>query len=144
MKQTNGIQLWNSGGRLSVQDQLLRLRQRESSIDDYTLEFRTLAATSSAYRLGLNPHIRTQMVIYDDNVGLESFMQRVSRISQCLTACYEDEAARQLASPASGPPVPEPMQMDSARLSRTERARTLRLDCVCTVHPRIISSETAP
>ncbi len=37
-----------AAGRLSVQDQLLRLRQRESSVDDYTLEFRMLAATSSA------------------------------------------------------------------------------------------------
>lgn len=90
-----------AAGRLSVQDQLLQLRQRESSIDDYTLEFRTLAATSgwneaallSAYRLGLNPRIRAQMAIYDDNMGLESFMQCASHISQRLTACYEDEAA---------------------------------------------------
>ncbi len=51
-----------AAGRLSVQDQLLQLRQRESFIDDYTLELLTLAATSrwneaallSAYRLGLN------------------------------------------------------------------------------------------
>ncbi len=114
-----------------MQDQLLRLRQKESSVDDYTLEFCTLAATSgwneatllSAYRLGLKPRIRAQMAIYDNNVGLESFMQCVSRISQCLTACYKDGAAHQLASPASGPLVTEPMQMDSTQLSRTERAR---------------------
>ncbi len=55
---------------------------------------------------------RTQMVIYDDNVGLESFMQCASRISQRLTACNEDEAKHQLDSHASGPPVPEPMRMD--------------------------------
>ncbi len=122
-----------AAGRLSVQDQLLRLRQGESSIDDYTLEFRMLAATSgwneatllSAYRLGLNPHIHAQMAIYDNNMGLESFMQCASRILQRLTTCYEEEAAHQLASPASGPPVPEPMLVDSARLSRMECARRL-------------------
>ncbi len=52
-------------------------------------------------------------------------MQRAARISQRLTACYADEATTQLASLASGPPVPEPMQITSARLSRTERARRL-------------------
>ncbi len=102
-------------------------------IDDFTLEFRTLAATSgwneatllSAYRLGLNPRMRAQMAIDDDNVGLEIFMQCASRISQCLAACFEDEAAHKPASSAFGPPVPEPMQMDSAQLSRSERARRL-------------------
>ncbi len=34
-----------TAGRLSVQDQLLHLRQRDSSLDDYTLEFHTLAGT---------------------------------------------------------------------------------------------------
>ncbi len=77
----------------------------------------------SKVALGLNPHLRAQMAIYDDNVGLESFMQRASRISQRLTSCYADEATTQLTSLASSPPVPEPMQIDSARLSRTERAR---------------------
>ncbi len=52
-----------------MQNQFLPLRQGDSSIDDYTLEFRTLAATSgwneaailSAFLLGLNPCICTQM-----------------------------------------------------------------------------------
>ncbi len=102
-----------AAGRLSVQDQLLNLCQRDSSLDDYTLEFRTLAGTSgwneiallSAYCLGLNPCIRALMAIYDDTMGLESFMQRTSRISQCLAACDEEEVTPQRASPASGPPV---------------------------------------
>ncbi len=113
-----------AAGSLSVQDQLLHLRQRDSSLDDYTLEFATLAGTSgwneiallSSYRLGLNPCIRALMAIYDDTMGLESFMQRASRISQCLAACDEEEVTPQRASPASGPPVPGPMKLDSARL----------------------------
>lgn len=39
----------------------------------------------SAYRQGLNPRIRAAMSIYDDTVGLESFMQRATRISQHLS-----------------------------------------------------------
>lgn len=59
-------------------------------MSDYTLQFRTLAASCGwnemvliiAYRQDLGPQIQIQMVIYDDNVSLESFMQRAVRISQ--------------------------------------------------------------
>lgn len=58
-------------GRLSMQNQLLHLRQGNSSVDNYTLEFHTLAATSGwneaallrAFRLGQNPCLRAQMAI---------------------------------------------------------------------------------
>ncbi len=53
------------------------------------------------------------MAIYDDNVGLENFMQKAVKISQRLTACLPDETAHSQASPAACPPVPEPMQLDS-------------------------------
>ncbi len=67
-------------GALSVSDQLLL--QGTSSTHEYTLQFRTLVATSGwneeallgAYRQGLDTSIRAQMVIFDDSVGLESFM----------------------------------------------------------------------
>ncbi len=120
-------------GALSVSDQLLRLCQGTSSTHEYTLQFRTLAATSgwnkaallSAYRQGLETSIRAQMVIYDDSVGLESFMLKANRIAQRLSACHTAEAAHQPASPANGSPVPEPMQVDTARLSSQERARRM-------------------
>ncbi len=65
-------------------DQLLRLRQGSSSTQEYTVKFRTLAASSgwneaaliSAFRQGLDSRLRAQMAIYDDTVGLESFMQK--------------------------------------------------------------------
>ncbi len=55
-------------GALSVSDQLLRLRQGTSSTHDYTLQFRTLAATCGwneaaligVYRQGLDTNIRTR------------------------------------------------------------------------------------
>ncbi len=110
---------------LAVSDQLLRLSQGTSTVSDYTLQFRTLAATSgwneaallSSYHHGLNPNIRAAMSIYDDTYGLENFMQKATRISQRLSACQPNKAARQLASPAVSPPVPEPMQLDSTRLT---------------------------
>ncbi len=118
-------------GALSVSDQLLR--QGTSSTHEYTLQFRTLAATCSwneaallgAYRQGLDTSIRAQMAIFDDSVGLESFMLKANRIAQCLSACHTAEAVHQPASPAHGSPVPEPMQVDTARLSSHERARRM-------------------
>lgn len=65
------------------------------------------------------------MAIYDDKVGLESFMQKAVRICQRLTACQSEETAHSQASPSACPPVPEPMQLDTNRLSRTERAQRL-------------------
>ncbi len=102
-------------GVLSMSDQLLRLHQGTSSTDDYTLHFRTLVATSgwneaallSAYRQGLDPRIRSQMAIYDDSVG-------ANWISQRFAACHTTETAHQSVSPATGSPVPEPMQVDPA------------------------------
>ncbi len=105
-------------GLLSVSDQLLQLRQGSSTTSDYTLQFRTLAATIGwneaalhcAYRQGLDPRICAQ---------------KTTRISQWLSACQPDEAAHQPASFTSGSPVPEPMQLDSTRLTHAERARRL-------------------
>ncbi len=122
-------------GALSMSDQLLRLRQGTSSTHEYTLQFRTLAATCgwneaaliSVYRQGLDTNILTQMAIFDDSVGLESFMQKANRIAQRLSACHTAEAALQPASPAHGSPVPEPMQVDTTRLSSQERARQMTM-----------------
>ncbi len=115
-----------------MSDQLLRLRQGASSTNEYTLPFRTLVATTgwnevaflSAYRHGLDNRICAQMVIFD-YFGLESFMQKANRISQCLSAYHSTEATHQSVSPATGSPVPEPMQVDSTRLSHDEHARRL-------------------
>ncbi|KAL0177369.1 hypothetical protein M9458_026263, partial [Cirrhinus mrigala] len=111
---------------LSTSDQLFRLRQGSTEVNEYTLHFRTLAAASGwneiallgAYRQGLNPEIRAAMAIYDDSIGLESFLQRTTRVAQQLAACQPTVTA-----PHS--PVPEPMQVDSTRLSRSERNRRI-------------------
>ncbi len=139
----------NSFEAFTVPDQLLRLRQGTST-SDYTLQFRTLAATSSwneaallsAYSQWLDPRSRAQMAIYDDTMGLENFMQRASRISQRLSTCQPEETAHLPASPAACPPVPEPMQVDSARLSCMERAcrLTAGLCLYCAAADRFIKA----
>ncbi|KAL0172763.1 hypothetical protein M9458_033074, partial [Cirrhinus mrigala] len=118
---------------LSTSDQLFRLQQGSSTVNDYTLRFRTLAAASGwnetallgAYRQGPNPEIRAAMALYDDSIGLETFLQRTTRVSQRLAACQPLVTAPQSASVAASTPVPEPMQMDSTRLTRTERNRRI-------------------
>ncbi|KAI2644394.1 Transposon Tf2-11 polyprotein [Labeo rohita] len=100
---------------------------------DYTLHFCTLAATSGwnekallgAYRQGLNLDIRAAMALYDDSIGLEAFLQRTTRVAQNLATCQPSITAPQPASVVACSPVPEPMQIDSIRLSRTERNRRL-------------------
>ncbi|KAL0198613.1 hypothetical protein M9458_007153, partial [Cirrhinus mrigala] len=119
--------------KLSTSDQLFCLQQGTSSVNEYTLHFRTLAPASGwnetallgAYRQGLNPNIRAAMALYDDSIGLESFLQRTTCVSQRLAACQPPVTAPQPASVVVCSPVPEPMQIDSTRLSRTERNRRL-------------------
>ncbi|KAL0198835.1 hypothetical protein M9458_007375, partial [Cirrhinus mrigala] len=69
---------------LSVHDELLKLKQTNNNIHDYTLRFRALAANSgwndvallAAYRRGLQLAIRRQMAIYEDTMSLESFIKK--------------------------------------------------------------------
>ncbi|KAL0180330.1 hypothetical protein M9458_025772 [Cirrhinus mrigala] len=107
---------------------MFRLHQGSSSVNEYTLHFRTLAASGwnetvllGAYRRGLNPEFHAAMALYDDSVGLKSFLQWTTRVSQRLAACQPPVTAPQSASVAACVPVPETMQVDSTRLSRTER-----------------------
>ncbi len=118
---------------VSVHDELFQLRQADSSIHEYMLRFRTLAASSgwnevallSAYRRGLNPALRQQMSIYDDSVGFERFLQKAARISQRLTACHMESMPIATASPSRSLPIEEPMITDNYHLSTLERSRRL-------------------
>ncbi|XP_053681475.1 retrotransposon-derived protein PEG10 [Labeo rohita] len=120
-------------GTLSTSDQLFRLRQGSTDVNEYTLHFCTLVPASGwnevallgAYRQGLNPEIRAAIAIYDDSIGLESFLQRTTRVAQQLAACQPTVTAPLSASVVASSPVPEPMQVDSTRLSRSERNRRM-------------------
>ncbi len=106
-----------------------------------------LERVSPGHRQGLDVRIRAQMAIYDDTVGLQSFMQKANHISQHLSACHPAEAAHQQVSPANGSPVPEPMHVDMSRLSTRERGSrwTSRPSgCVFTALFLIIISKPVP
>ncbi|KAL0197572.1 hypothetical protein M9458_006112, partial [Cirrhinus mrigala] len=117
-------------GELATSDQLCRLQQGTSSVNHYTLHFRTLAAASGwnekallgAYRQGLNPDLRAAMALYDDSIGLTKVQ---TKVAQNLAARQPPITAPQPASVAACHPVPEPMQIDSTRLSRAERNRRI-------------------
>ncbi len=98
---------------------------------NYSILFRTLAASFgwketvliTAFRCGLNSRIRQQMAIFDDTVGLETFISKAVRISQHLTACEEDLPPA-LPLPVPSPaPAPEPMQVSFNPLTHAERER---------------------
>ncbi|KAL0153692.1 hypothetical protein M9458_051000, partial [Cirrhinus mrigala] len=109
------------------ENSLHRLQQGTSSVNHYTLHFRTLAAASGwnekallgAYRQGLNHDLRAAMALYDDSIELEAFLQRTTKV------CQPPITAPQPASVAACHPVPEPMQIDSSHLSRAERNRRI-------------------
>lgn len=143
---------------LSVHDQLYNLRQGNSSVSTYALQFRTLAASCgwnesaliTAFRHGLNPNIRQLLVVYDDSMGIENLIQKTIRVSQRLSACDNPSTAVSPPSsiPIASPPAPEPMQVDSTHLTPSERQRCIQLHlclycgsdnhliCSCPVRPQ--------
>uniref|UniRef100_A0A9J7XZK1 Retrotransposon-derived protein PEG10 n=1 Tax=Cyprinus carpio carpio TaxID=630221 RepID=A0A9J7XZK1_CYPCA len=121
---------------LSVHDQLFTIRQqRNESVSDYAVRFRTLAYISgwnetaliTAYRHGLCEKIQSLIVVYEDSLGLECLIQKSIRVAQRLTACQQLTPAVRPppALPSVAPPAPEPMQVDSHHLSTSERQRRI-------------------
>ncbi len=135
-----------------MHDQLFNLCQGSNSISVYALQFRTLAAASgcnetallTAFRQGLNADVRQLMVIYDDFMGLENFIQRTIRVFQRLTACTLSEPALHPPPAVSSVtlPAPEPMQVDSYHLTQVERQRRIlhRLCLYCGGEGHVITA----
>jgi len=115
---------------LSIHNQIFNLRQNDESVSMYALRFRTLVAASgwnetaliTAFRYGLNPHVKQLMVVYDDTMGLENLIQKTIRIAQHYSACA-------LLTPTANPlpatlsvalPAPEAMHVDSYHLTLTQ------------------------
>ncbi len=145
-------------GDSSTGDQLYRLQQGSMSIADYTLRFRTLAAASgwnersllTTFRQGLEPNLRLHLAAYDDSIGLEQFIQLASRVSNRLHSCEEGHLSFKNPYPSlrrpenvSPPePIPEPMQIETTRLSLSERQRRLKqgLCLYCGASGHVISA----
>ena len=134
-------------GDTSKQVRLLRLRQGRTPILEYTLQFRTLAAESgwneaallTVFRQGLEPTLRLHLSSYDDSVGLERFIQLAIRVANRREHCLQDQpllTAQSRAQPTAQFPAParypayqgeepEPMSVDSLRLTPEERSRRI-------------------
>ncbi len=162
-------------GNSSVGEQLYRLQQGSMSINDYTLKCRTLAAASgwnersllTTFRQGLEPNLRLRLHLaaYDDSIGLEQFIQLSIRVASRMHSCMEDQLGQKNFYPplrrpenVSPPePFPEPMQIETIRLSLSERRRRLKqglcLYCGASGHvistcpvrpPRLLVSSLSP
>uniref|UniRef100_A0A8C2GHW3 Gypsy retrotransposon integrase-like protein 1 n=1 Tax=Cyprinus carpio TaxID=7962 RepID=A0A8C2GHW3_CYPCA len=132
-----GKPTWDS----SIGEKLYNLKQGKMSVNDYALQFRTLAATSgwneqallTTYRQGLDPRVRLHLAAYEDTIGLERFIQLSIRFATRMQSCLEEHQGQpqhniSLCRPEPvNPPEPahEPMLLDSNHLTRTERQRRL-------------------
>ncbi|KAL0177569.1 hypothetical protein M9458_026463, partial [Cirrhinus mrigala] len=129
--------LGRSDGEVSVGEQLYHLKQGVMSTQEYSLRFRTLAAASgwnersllTTYRLGLEPKLRLQLAALDDNMGLEKFIQLSLRCSERIQSyqCNQEPVNNALLHPSepASPSEPEPMILESGRLTSAERQRRL-------------------
>ncbi|KAK3554648.1 hypothetical protein QTP70_031051 [Hemibagrus guttatus] len=132
-KEVFGKPSWNS----SIGEELYNLKQGKMSVNEYALQFRTLAAKSrwneqvllTSYHQGLDPQVRLHLTAYEDSIGLERFIQFSIRFESCIA---EHQGQAQLTTilcqPGSvSPPEPahEPMQLESSRLTPVERQRRL-------------------
>ncbi|ROL42288.1 Transposon Tf2-6 polyprotein [Anabarilius grahami] len=125
-------------------EKLYNLKQRSMSVNEYALQFRTLAAASgwneqaliTSYRQGLEPSVRLHLAAYEDSIGLERVIQLSIRVGSRMQSCIEEHQGQPLfnillrqSEPVSPPePASEPMQVDSSRLSSAERQRRLTLN----------------
>ncbi|KAK3546860.1 hypothetical protein QTP86_003750 [Hemibagrus guttatus] len=136
-KEVFGKPSWDS----SIGEELYNLKQGKMSINEYALQFRTLAAKSgwnkqtllTSYCQGLDPQVRLHLAAYKDSIGLERFIQLSIRFATRMQSCLEEHQGHAqlttiLCRPGSvSPPEPahEPMQLESSRLTPAERQRRL-------------------
>ena len=153
------------------QAKLHAIRQGKSSVTDYALQFRTLAAASgwneaallTTFRQGLEPSLRLQLSAYDDAIGLDRFIQLAIRVSHRRESCLQDlrttpsAHAPSSTNATSGSPA-EPMQVNTTRLTPAERQKRMsqglclycggsnHLIAQCTVRPPrpLVSTVCAP
>ncbi|KAK3512423.1 hypothetical protein QTP70_009845 [Hemibagrus guttatus] len=136
-KEVFGKPSWDS----SIGEELYNLKQGKMSVNEYALQFRTLAAKSgwneqallTSYRQGLDPQLRLHLAAYEDSIRLERFIQLYIHFATRMQSCLEEHQGQVqlttiLCRPGSvSPPEPahEPMQLESSRLTPAERQRRL-------------------
>lgn len=123
--------------------ELVRLLQRDSSVTDYAITFKTLAVTcgwnDAALRAqfleGLNPHIQDEVAARDPPTSLEAAIDMALRIEtrqrqRDLRQSFRrftvaSESSVSPVTPVSPSELEEPMQLGRLRLTGSERQRRL-------------------
>ncbi len=123
--------------------QLVRLRQGESSVTDFSIQFRTLAvlcgwneaALWDVFREGLNPEIQDEIAIHDLPASFDDLVDLALRVETRINLRHQRVMARpsrsiplHFASEASTVhpellPEVEPMQVGRTRLAMEEKQR---------------------
>ncbi|KAK3552410.1 hypothetical protein QTP86_011646 [Hemibagrus guttatus] len=141
-KEVFGKPSWDS----SIGEELCNLKQGKMSINEYALQFRTLAAKSgwneqallASYCQGLDPQVRLHLAAYEDTIGLERLIQLSIRVTTRMQSCLEEHQGQLSLTttlgrpdPVSPPePAPEPMHLGSSHLTPAERQRRLTQNLV--------------
>ncbi len=123
----------HSASGKEVGEELIALRQGNSTAADYTLTFRTLAAQTGweneplrlLYRNGLNEELQSELACRDEGRTLEQFMELTIRIDNLMRSRRVHRSALPIPT-NQGTPEPEPMQVGVTRLSAEERERRIR------------------
>lgn len=133
------------GGR-EADNRLFQLRQGNSSVAEYAVLFRTLAAESgwnmealmAAFRHGLSGCIKDELAAKDPVQDLETLIDQSIRLDNRLRERRRERQPSRNSStglevPTQGlsqsPPAEEPMQLGGSRLSQAERDRRIRERC---------------
>ncbi len=144
----------SSPGDSSVGEQLFQLRQGSMPIHQYSLKFRNLAAASgwnepsllTAFRQGLNSHLRLHLAAYDDTYGLENFIQLAIRCSNRLQSCSAESSVAIATPPIRQPEIsdpPEPMQIVCGETEMTFRWFVSVLWCEWAQDPGVSPSSSS-
>ncbi|KAK3547900.1 hypothetical protein QTP70_000359 [Hemibagrus guttatus] len=136
-KEEFGKPSWDS----SISKELYNLKQGKMSVNEYALQFRTLAAKSgwneqallTSYRQGLVPQVRLHLAVYEDSIGLERFIQLSIRVATRMQSCLKEHQGQTSLTTTLGrpdsisppEPAPEPMHLGSPHLTPAERQRRL-------------------
>lgn len=125
--------------------QLVRLRQGESSVTDFSIQFRTLAvlcgwnqaALWDVFREGLNPEIQDEIAIHDLPASFDDLVDLALRVETRINLRRQRVLAhpswpispRSVSEAATVHPEPlpevEPMQVGRTRLAAEEKQRRL-------------------
>ena len=119
---------------------LAQLRQGDRTVVDYSLEFRTLAASSGwneaallvIFRQGLNADLLNELASKDDDLGLDELITLAIKLDHLMhsrTRTKTEKTQRRnlqhVRVTKEEMDATEPMQCDSSRLSQEERRRRL-------------------